>query len=89
MNKTSDCYLANWEIMYKLPNKRHEFFYAKNCTESGARHEFEKEVPAKYRGRTLHIVEYRGHPKSYFSWNGWEEESDWNHPFKSSEDRAA
>tara|TARA_Y100001970_G_scaffold279357_1_gene386550 strand:+ start:2183 stop:2458 length:276 start_codon:yes stop_codon:yes gene_type:complete len=91
MDKTSDCYVADWEIMYKLPNERHEFFYAGNCTESGARYEFEKTIPTQFRGRTLHIVEYRGNPKSYlhFEDESWEEESKWKHPFKSYPDKAA
>ena len=86
MDRSKSLYVADWEIMYKQPNERHEFFYAKNCTESKAWYRFEAEVPRELRGRSLHIVEYTDHPKKH---EDWEKEAEWNHPFKCYQDKAA
>ena len=86
MDRSKSLYVADWEIMYKIPNERHEFFYAKNCTESKAWYRFEAEVPRELRGRSLHIVEYTDHPKKH---EDWEKEAEWNHPFKCYPDKAA
>ena len=86
MDRSKSLYVADWEIMYKLPFERHEFYYASNCTESKAWYQFEKEVPRESRGRSLHIVEYTDHPDKYAD---WEKEAEWKHPFKSYPDRAA
>ncbi len=95
MDRSKSLYVADWEIMYKLPNKRHEFFYAENCTESKAWYRFEAEVPRELRGRSLHIVECTEHPSKRDEWwegsdhNQKEEPYTWKHPFKSYPDKAA
>ena len=48
---------AYWTILYKKTNEPHEFFTAKKCTKSQAWIQFERAIPKKDRGRSLHIHE--------------------------------